>query len=299
MAAGLLIWLVWTCALSWDIASGTALVGQLSADKSDIAQIESKIVDAENGSAVGQANSNQAGATTLGANANAGQVSAAVDARSAAAIAGAGQVTRGPTFRCSELNGPGEVSNNPTQSRLCDEDAAAKAALADATNNLKTWTSAWTWIPCPLNAINPFPHKTDAVCIQTNNDQWAVSLLSVLAGAVLPICYRLLGAAAAVVRSLSARMREWLLAPRDLLLSLIQLALGAVIGACVGLFVATSGSPTESAASSTAGLLGAVHLSGSALCFIAGFFVEGVFVALEGLMRRVFNIADPTGKPTP
>lgn len=109
--------------------------------------------------------------------------------------------------------------------------------------------------------------------MDSNNEQWASSLLGGLSGIVLPIFYGLLGAGAAVVRLLSAKMKEWLLAPRDLLLSLIQLALGAVIGA--------------------------VHLTPSALRFIAGFFVEGVFVALEGLMRRVFNIADPTAKPTP
>jgi len=133
--------------------------------------------------------------------------------------------------------------------------------------------------------------------VDSNNEHWASSLLGGLSGIVLPIFYGLLGAGAAVVRLLSAKMKECLLAPRDLLLSLIQLALGAVIGACIGLFVAPSGASAGAAA--TPGLFGSVHLTPSALCFIAGFFVEGVFVALEGLMRRVFNIADPTAKPTP
>jgi len=39
-----------------------------------------------------------------------------------------------------------------------------------------------------------------------------------------------------------------------------------------------------------------VPLSASALCFIAGFGVDGVFQALEGLIRRVFNVSDPTVK---
>jgi hypothetical protein len=38
------------------------------------------------------------------------------------------------------------------------------------------------------------------------------------------------------------------------------------------------------------GLFAGVALTGSALSFIAGFGVEGVFVALEGLVRRVFNL---------
>ena len=49
-------------------------------------------------------------------------------------------------------------------------------------------------------------------------------------------------------------------------------------------------------AGSEIGLLGNWALSTSALAFIAGFGVEGVFVALESLVRRVFNISDPVRK---
>jgi hypothetical protein len=62
-----------------------------------------------------------------------------------------------------------------------------------------------------------------------------------------------------------------------------------VIGGCVGLFIA----PPGGAAPGT-GLMGSVVLSASALSFIAGFGVEGVFVALESLIKRVFNIPEPT-----
>jgi hypothetical protein len=115
----------------------------------------------------------------------------------------------------------------------------------------------------------------------------------VLGGAVLPIFYGLLGASASVVRQLSQRIRDSLLAPRHLMLSLVQLTLGAVIGGCIGLFVTPSGAPSSAAP----GLLGSVPLSASALCFIAGFGVEGVFQALESLIRRVFNLPDPNAKP--
>jgi hypothetical protein len=87
-----------------------------------------------------------------------------------------------------------------------------------------------------------------------------------------------------VVRNLWGKMRDSLLQPRDLTLSLGQLALGAVIGACIGLFINPSGSQ------GSAGLTAAVTLTPSALSFIAGFYVEGVFVALEAFMRRVFNL---------
>jgi hypothetical protein len=84
-------------------------------------------------------------------------------------------------------------------------------------------------------------------------------------------------------------MRDSTMMPRDIILAYVQLALGAVIGACVGLFVTSDGN----AAPTQGGLLGAVHLSASALCFVAGFGVEGVFQALEALVSRVFNIPGP------
>jgi hypothetical protein len=68
-----------------------------------------------------------------------------------------------------------------------------------------------------------------------------------------------------------------------------------LIGGCIGLFVTPSGAPSSAAP----GLLGSVPLSASALCFLAGFGVDGVFQALEGLMQRVFSIPDPTKRLPP
>lgn len=122
----------------------------------------------------------------------------------------------------------------------------------------------------------------------------ASAVVTILGAAVLPVFYGLLGAGAAVVRGLSWKIRHSQLAPRDLHLSIQQLALGAVMGACIGLFVAgpsASGQPTP-------GLIATVALSSAALSFIAGFGVEHVFTALEALIRRVFLVdGPPTAKP--
>jgi hypothetical protein len=118
--------------------------------------------------------------------------------------------------------------------------------------------------------------------------QRASVLVEILAIAVLPIFYGFLGAGAAVVRDIWSKMRDCLLLPRDLTLSLGRLALGAVIGACIGLFVSPSGTAGQAGALTTA-----VTLTPSALSFIAGFGVEGFFVALESFIKRVFNIPDP------
>ena len=111
---------------------------------------------------------------------------------------------------------------------------------------------------------------------------WGVALL---ATAVLPVLYGVLGAIAAVVRSLSRKIKSSVLSPRDIQLTLQQLALGAVIGTCISLFIADPDTGAE------ATLLGPVTLSTSAISFVAGFGVETVFLALEALISRIFNVA--------
>jgi len=117
----------------------------------------------------------------------------------------------------------------------------------------------------------------------------AARLTAVLGGAVLPILYGFLGAGASILRSVSRKIKSSTLNPRDLSLLLQQLALGAVVGACIGLFI---GQPGEGAS-----LIGPVALSASAISFVAGFGVDSVFQALEALISRIFNIAPAGGQP--
>jgi hypothetical protein len=272
----MLIWLVGTCLLSWDIAQGNSLLSQYTAAQSDLAKVEAQIYDPSNGAGA---------ATPAGAAATAKpEVAVVPDCKQPAALPGS------PS--------PSQTISALSQSQICAEQDAKIKALAVAGGNLKNWTNGWVWLHCLPNPLTILVECRTASA-DANNEPWTASLLSVLTGGVLPICYGVLGAAAAVVRSLSAKMRESLLAPRDLQLSLIQLALGAVIGACIGLFVSPSGTTAGASTAATSGLLGTLGLSTSALCFIAGFFVEGVFVALEALMRRVFDVADPTKKVDP
>ena len=133
--------------------------------------------------------------------------------------------------------------------------------------------------------------------VESGLDKWALAagpdtaswLANLLGTAVLPVLYGVLGAIAAVVRSLSGKIKANLLSPRDVNLSVQQLALGAVIGACISLFI---GQPTGTNGETT--FLGPVALSSSAISFVAGFGVESVFEALEALISRIFNIA-PAG----
>lgn len=116
----------------------------------------------------------------------------------------------------------------------------------------------------------------------------AAWLANLIGAAILPVLYGLLGSMAAVIRSLSRKIKGSLLAPRDLQLTMQQLVLGAVIGACISLFIGRPETENGGAA-----LLMPVALSPSAIAFVAGFGVEGVFQALEALIARIFNITNP------
>jgi len=147
----------------------------------------------------------------------------------------------------------------------------ARMVRYQAREGLDTWASFW------------------------GNETTARWTLTTLGTAVLPVLYGFIGAAAAIVRSLSRKMKASLLSPRDRQLSLQQLALGAVVGACIGLFIAGPGEKGGTDIS----LLGPVALSSSAISFVAGFGVEAVFNALEALIGRIFNIAPPPTSAVP
>jgi hypothetical protein len=251
----LVMWLLVTCMLSWDVATGNSLLNRVTALDARVTTLESALA---------------APTTTQ-------QVS---------------------------VQDPTKLATSPTPPPRPNELENARALKARAMSNLATWMeeggrirdflvsrmggsseAALVDIASPPAAADAPPGRP-APPRQETNSEWAAVLLGILASNILPIFYGLLGAGAAVVRSVSHKMRDSLLAPRDIWLAYVQLALGAVIGACIGLFVNSEGE----AAATQSGLLGSVPLSASALCFIAGFGVEGVFQGLESLIRRVFNL---------
>ena len=276
LITALFIWLLGTCLLSWDVTAGNGSLTQVNALEAKAGDITNQITAVENGGRLPTD-----GSSTLGSPSPRRQVGSRSTAN------GPRQETGSYVPLCKR------PARGGTEARLCEEQTDVTARLCAARANLQRWLQHWSGLETKLVS----PCLTDAAnCLNSDaaREQWAATLLGVLGGAVLPIFYGLLGAGAAVVRSLSARMRESLLAPRLLYLSLVQLALGAVIGACIGLFVSPSGPAGASGATNAQGLLGPVPLSASALCFIAGFGVEQVFVALEALLARVFNAPDPT-----
>ena len=158
--------------------------------------------------------------------------------------------------------------------------------------NLSQWMSWWVWLS---PAVEKTTLAADTV-IQAHRSEeaWARVFVPLMINSVLAFLYGILGAGASVMRYLRVKTRESLLTPRDVTLVANQLVLGATIGGCIGLFAAQSSSSAASAGVNE--IVGVAGLTGSALSFLAGFGVEGVFAGLESLVRRVFNLPDPNPK---
>ena len=314
LIGGLLVWLFFTCLLSWNVAAGNVILGHMDAIHAQRKDIEKKIADLESKSG---ASSEQAGQNT--------DATAQPDSS-----AGTAQNSRG-THRVvrfceqslllverpipeSPVKKKIKVFHDADELHLCDARKANDVVHDASSRDLESWLGLWSsgyqvvnvkgwsiWKTFGITGATPKTSHKSPQSGDENDDlvetkrevhieQTARIVALVLGGSVLPLCYGILGAGATTVRDLWTKMRESMLSPRDFTLAIGQLALGATIGACIGLFVTPSGgasAPVEGA------LVASWGLSASALSFVAGFGVEGVFSALESLVRRIFNSPDP------
>ena len=157
--------------------------------------------------------------------------------------------------------------------------------------------------------INALPSSVNSSSAPTQGDQakgdqvgWqsATSVLSVLSTYVLPMMFSILGALIAVMRDVHTKLRNSELAPRDRMLMLISLPMGAIAGVAVGLFL----SPSTVPSSEIPGLAGNLTLTASGLGFIVGFGADSFFSFLDWLKGKVFPepgpvpVSAPT-RPTP
>ncbi len=262
-AATFRLWMIWicgalvaalilTCALSWYVAYGNAALAELATARETLAEAQTRVNSAETADWT-QADENQG------------------DGAGATQPAPPQPADAPRTFSPYCATQP---YGNPTQSQLCNARQRAETSLIAVERRLATWL-CWDWIRDCEND----PKARDA-------PSRAAAFANILGSAVLPFLYGLLGAGAAIIRSLSRKIRSSRLSPRDLVLSFQQLALGAIVGACIGLFVVAPGADATGES-----LLGPVALSASAISFVAGFGVESVFLALEALISRIFNIS--------
>ena len=269
MSGFLLFFLACTCALSWYVAYGNAALSQLASAKADYLVAEKRVMDAESGTddpkpAAGTAAPKTVTVLTTPARSSPTPIYRYCDRPKELAPVKIGDETIQQFHDTKEIE-------------VCDPFNRSRKTIDRINRDIVWWMPYFKFVDFDKNLDGSENKNLDESAI-------ASAINTILGGAVLPVFYGLLGAGAAVLRSLSFKMKTSQLAPRDLPLSFLQLALGAVIGACIGLFV----NQPSAAAQTSPGLLGTVALSGSALSFIAGFGVEHVFVAIEALLSRVF-----------
>jgi hypothetical protein len=274
----LFVLLILTCALSWDVSAGRAILTRLDAIETARATIQTKIF------AVLVAEPKRSAPET-------GSTDSPIASACKPSVERFCDCAR---RLAAPKNEPGKLDQfeNATQIELCGQLAENRINYSNAREDIADWLAVWGWLKAAAHKIckgrclkdKRLALPADAV----NQQQWAAVLVELFATAVLPFCYGFLGAGAAVVRNIWGKMRDSLLSPRDFTLALGQLALGAVIGACIGLFIAPGGTGSQAGG----GLTGTFTLTPSALSFIAGFGVESVFVALEGFIGRVFNTSN-------
>ncbi|QBE66691.1 hypothetical protein [Pseudoduganella lutea] len=254
-----------TCALSWHVAAGNVILEHLDAVRTSTTALRAEISTAE--------------------------LKYAADERARLMAAEAkGRLARDPEpVRFCTLAGPdGKPRYRTTEEyQVCQRADALREERRAVRLNLREWLAPWRSFYGLFHDAEPVPTTDpEELNVRRRGTEEMARIVTLVVGtSFLPLAYGVLGAGAAVVRRLWERMRESMLSPRDSTLALLQLALGGTIGACIGLFI----SPSGAAPGESKGLLDAWALSGSALSFIAGFGVEGVFQALENFVQRLFR----------
>jgi hypothetical protein len=299
ISIALVVALFVTCLLSWYVAYGNSALAELTTAQARFEEAAQRVNEAE--------------ATQFKQSESVAPAGPSADQAAKNAPAQAGPAAAALTTTATTKFTPYcEGVLNPAQSQACAARSEALENLQRVKRRLVGWICVVSWncledVSGYETVAPPRPGKDGALSAEDtkrlrdgllagerNNELIAnapsrgAALASIMGTAVLPFLYGLLGAGAAIIRSLSRKIRASLLSPRDLHLSFQQLALGAVVGACIGLFIAAPGGAGEGES-----LLGPVTLSASAISFVAGFGVDSVFEALETLIKRIFNVAQP------
>jgi hypothetical protein len=113
--------------------------------------------------------------------------------------------------------------------------------------------------------------------------------VSVFSTYILPAMFGLLGTLVAAFRLIYDKIRDDLLSPRDLVLVLTSLPIGAIAGLAVGLFFRS----TEETITAIQGLPSSISLSVAGLAFLTGYAADAFFSFLDSLRGQVFRATNP------
>jgi hypothetical protein len=322
ISLALVVALFVTCLLSWYVAYGNAALAELTTAESALNDVVKRVNDAE--AAEDNQDSTPDGDGTPAALGAPKSVAPSTEATTTAAPKTDAPATDARTTDVPATGATAKTAaegafvpycdrpaySSAAQSQACSAQAEALKNMERVKRRLAGWICVVNWDCVQDLSTDEEPAQTGPAAAAVANAKTearefrkakarnaelidnapsrASALANIMGTAVLPFLYGLLGAGAAIIRSLSHKIRASLLSPRDLHLSIQQLALGAVVGACIGLFIAA-----PEAAGDGESLLGPVTLSASAISFVAGFGVDSVFEALETLIKRIFNVAQP------
>jgi len=106
---------------------------------------------------------------------------------------------------------------------------------------------------------------------------------------VVPMFFGVLGTIVGLVRGISIKVRESTLSPRDHMLSVMTIPVGAVAGLAVGLIFSSPSTVSET----ITGLPQSITLSAAAFAFLAGYGADSFFIMLDNLMKRIFALDAP------
>ena len=117
----------------------------------------------------------------------------------------------------------------------------------------------------------------------------ARAILVALNSIVIPVAFGWLGTITGLARSVTAKVRENILAPRDFGVARIATILGMSAGLAVGLFFAD---PTVTK-------VGTITVSAAGLAFLAGFGAEAFFSFLDGVLSKLLPPTVSSSAPVP
>lgn len=191
----------------------------------------------------------------------------------------------------------------PEERDVCGRDDILRANLGIVRDDLKLYTENWpgmvgsgfALLRDGADKVLPSRRNGGGGSQAGQNDiEFRISpVLLVWGNFILPIIFSFIGSAIFVMLDHYNKIRESILDPRDFFLAPVRLALGLVVGACVGLFFSAYGPlppSTSGAGPGAAALISSLTLTASGVAFLAGFGVETVFSLLEAVITRLFTV---------
>lgn len=222
-----------------------------------------------------------------------------------------------PEPRPDDVNDTIEKFDSAQQYEICDNYYKLESEISSARSELKQWWDDWenspiSFVRCRIVArfgghlkecegspeldaggiisvgvvlpAQVLP-KNKFVASKTNYTfPLASDTLATLSNIWLPVLYGFIGAIVAAMRSIYQKVSNSTLAPWDTRLLWTRVVLGVMAGASIGLFFAPSGTSVQ-------GSPGIGTLSLSAIAFLAGYAVDGLFALLDEIINRVFHMA--------